>query len=50
MKLRVLSMTKKFSNELQEKSNTEEASSEDKMKDYLNDVVEIFTKQKKNQS
>ena len=49
MKLRVLSMTKKFSNELHEKSNLEEASSEDNMKDYLNDVVDIFTKQKKNQ-
>lgn len=49
MKLRVLNMTKKFSNELQEKSNLEEGSSEDNMKDYLNDVIDIYAKQKKNQ-
>ena len=49
MKLRVLNMTKKFSNELQEKSNLEESSSEDNMKDYLNDVIDIYAKQKKNQ-
>ncbi len=49
MKLRVLRMTKKFSNELQEKNNSEEGSSEESMKDYLNDVIDIFTKQKKNQ-
>ena len=47
MKLRVLSMTKKFSNELHEKSDLEEGSSEDNMKDYLNDVIDIYTKQKK---
>ena len=35
MKLRVLSMTKKFSNELQEKNNSEEGSSEDKNEGLL---------------
>jgi hypothetical protein len=49
MKLRVLSMTKKFSSELQEKSKLEEGSSEDNIKDYLNDVIDIYTKQKQNQ-
>jgi hypothetical protein len=46
MKLRVLSSTK-FSSESQEKSNSEESSSEDKMNNYLNDIIDIFTKQKK---
>jgi hypothetical protein len=48
MKLRVLSSTK-FSNESQEKSNSEESGSEDNMDNYLNDIIDIFTKQKKNQ-
>ena len=46
MKLRVLSSTK-FSSESQEKSNSEESSSEDNMNNYLNDIIDIFTKQKK---
>src|SRR5687768_6478089 len=46
MKLRVLSSTK-FSSESQENSNSEESSSEDKMNNYLNDIIDIFTKQKK---
>ncbi|HKX97296.1 MAG TPA: hypothetical protein VJL78_05625 [Candidatus Nitrosocosmicus sp.] len=46
MKLRVLSSTK-FSSESQEKSNSEESGSEDNMDNYLNDIIDIFTKQKK---
>ncbi len=47
IKLRVLSSTEKFSNESQEKSNSEESGSEDNMDNYLNDIIDIFTKQKK---
>jgi hypothetical protein len=44
MKERVLSMTKKYSEELHQKDNSETTESEDDLKNYLDEAISIFKK------
>ena len=48
MKEKVLAMTKKYSEEIHQKSNSETMETEEDLKSYLDEAISIFNKSGKN--
>ena len=47
MKVKILNMTKKYSKEIHQKSNSETLETEDDLKNYLDEAINIFNKHNK---